>query len=63
MMNALLTMWDFLWEWLLSPEEGVLGSYWPAGLVCSPLVLTEVEDDSVDLERDIAWPTDELSIN
>lgn len=66
MINALLDAWDSLLEWLLTPEKGtedVLGSYWPTGLTCVPLAVSEVEDDSVDLEHDIAWPADALSVN
>lgn len=68
-MDGILRLCASLCAWLLGPEEeesvseDVLGSYWPAGLVTGPLCLTEAEDDSIDLDRDIAWPVDRLSVN
>jgi hypothetical protein len=43
--------------------DDVVGSYWPRGLDVGPLRLTDIEDASVDLERDIAWPVDRLAVN
>ncbi len=66
MTDTLFLLWTFLNTWftrLKVPRKDVLGSYWPVGLQCEPLCLTDVEDDSVDIDRDVAWPADKLSVN